>query len=70
MPHGVDPAAELAILLNQRFAAVEEAVGRIEATLDTLIVWMVQSANSPIRHDEGERLLKMRSGKLRAPESG
>jgi len=38
-------------------------ITRIKKTLGTLIAWLPQSANSPIRIDEAERLLRMLEGK-------
>lgn len=37
-------------------------VADIKMTLATLIAWMAQSANSPIRHDEAMGLLKILNG--------
>jgi len=50
-----DPVGELARII----VALERTVARLESTVGTLITWMAQSANSPIRVDEAERLLTM-----------
>ena len=39
--------------------AIRDDLARTTEVLGTLISWMAQSANSPIRHDEGVRLLQM-----------
>ena len=39
-----------------------EDIARLKLTLATLIVWMAQAANTPIRRDEAQRLLEMLSG--------
>jgi len=36
----------------------ESDLDRVKVVLATLIVWMAQSANSPIRQDEANTLLK------------
>jgi hypothetical protein len=38
---------------------LRDDLARTKETLGTLIFWMVQSANSPIREDEADKLLKM-----------
>ena len=38
---------------------LRDDLARTKETLGTLITWMTQSANSPIRVDEAKRLLKM-----------
>jgi hypothetical protein len=37
-------------------------IARLKQVLGTLITWMTANANSPLRVDEAERLLKMLSG--------
>lgn len=37
---------------------LREELAGVKTTLGTLISWMVQSANSPIRQDEAATLLK------------
>lgn len=38
--------------------AVRDDLARTKDVLGTLISWMAQSANSPIRPDEAEKLIK------------
>lgn len=38
--------------------AVRDDLARAKDVLGTLITWMAQSANSPIRGDEAEKLLR------------
>jgi hypothetical protein len=42
--------------------AVRDDLARTKDVLGTLIAWMVQSANSPIRFDEAEQLLRRLAG--------
>jgi len=37
---------------------LRDDLARTKEVLGTLITWMVQSANSPIRGDEAERLIR------------
>lgn len=48
--------------------ATKDDLERIETTLRTLIIWMAQSANSPINRTEAQTLLKMLAPPLAAPE--
>ncbi len=47
------------LTLKRRMAHLEAKAERLEYTLNTLIIWMAGSANSPIRPDEVEKLTKM-----------
>lgn len=38
--------------------AIRDDLARTKEVLGTLIAWMVQSANSPIRLDEAQKLLE------------
>ncbi len=40
-------------------ATMQSQIENLQMVLGTLIVWMAQSANSPIRVDEAERLIRM-----------
>ncbi len=42
----------------------------VELTLGTLILWMAQAANSPIRRDEAKELLDMLYPKPSCPRCG
>jgi hypothetical protein len=44
--------------LERLLVAVEQQAARNKDVLGTLISWMSQSANSPIRRDEAMELLK------------
>ncbi len=44
--------------LERLLVAVETRAARTHDVLGTLISWMAQSANSPIRIDEAQTLLK------------
>ena len=55
---------------NQRaIRALQEEVTTLSHTLATLIAWMAESANSPIRQDEAEKLLSAltRTPPVRSP---
>jgi hypothetical protein len=39
--------------------AIRDDLARTKEVLGTLISWMAQSANSPIRVDEAEKLLRL-----------
>jgi len=45
--------------LERLLVAVEQQAARTKDVVGTLISWMAQSANSPIRRDEALELLKM-----------
>lgn len=49
--------------LEEQIASLKEEVAAIRTTLVTLISWIPQSANSPLRVDEATELLKMLQGK-------
>ena len=42
--------------------AIRDDLARTKEVLGTLIAWLPQSANSPIRKDEAEKLLRMLVG--------
>lgn len=42
---------------------LERELARTRKTLGTLISWMTQALNSPLRKDEAEELLRMLEGK-------
>ena len=44
---------------RKELADVQAALARTRATLRTLMVWMAQSANSPISVKEVEQLLRL-----------
>lgn len=42
-----------------RIRELERNVEKLTRALGTLMAWMVGSANSPLRHDEVEKLMNM-----------
>ena len=44
---------------DPQITALERRVKALERVLGTLIVWVSQSANGPLRVDEAEQLLRM-----------
>lgn len=48
--------------IEQEIAGLKLRLAQLETTLGTLISWMAQPANSPIRVDEASRLLNMMRG--------
>ena len=42
---------------------IQQRLERVEATLDSLISWMAQSANNTITHEEAQMLLRQLDGK-------
>jgi hypothetical protein len=46
----------------QEIAGLKLEVQQLQKTLGTLIKWMAESANSPIRGDEAYTLIKMIAG--------
>lgn len=47
---------------DQQIAKLQIEVRDLRKALGTLIAWLPQSANSPIRADEAERLLNILNG--------
>lgn len=43
----------------ERIRELERDVAKLTRALGTLMAWIAGSANSPLRHDEVEKLLKM-----------
>jgi hypothetical protein len=50
--------------VQEEIARLQREVTALRMALRTLIVWMAQSANSPIRVDEASRLLNMMNDRL------
>lgn len=46
------------IEVEAMLAPLRKRVERLETALTTALVWMAQSANSPLRHDEVRAILK------------
>ena len=47
---------------DQRIIELERKLKSTQMALKTLIAWMVQSANTPIRRDEAMQLIRMADG--------
>ena len=54
-----DPKDEYVRELQRELMDTRGRILRLELTLGTLIHWLVQSANSPLRPDEAHRLLDL-----------